>query len=346
MAGSDYALARVRAMEGRLLGAKGLTELLAQPDLAARLDFLKKTDYGAELATELARQPDPLRGAEQGLRRRLADDLVRIDRFLRGERARDLLRAVLAFEDLRSLKTILRGVAAGEAPERVYRLLAPTPGFDDAALRELVNQKDVRDVVGLLASWGSPYALPLSAALESYLRHREPILLEAALDRDVFARALAAVARDGEDGRILQGLLETQIDLANAATLLKLAGDPRAEEFFVPGGRRLGRKRFRRLSRLDERELRQALARLGRLHLDPRLATLGERGDPFEVDELLHRALRDAVRRQARLHPLSLAVALAFVLERQDEVSRVRLILRGTEFGLPADDMVAAAERA
>src|SRR5512136_657163 len=56
MAGCDYANARVRAMKGRLLGRKGIMELLAQPGLAARLDYLQKTDYGAAVAVHLARE--------------------------------------------------------------------------------------------------------------------------------------------------------------------------------------------------------------------------------------------------------------------------------------------------
>ena len=37
MAGRDYANARVRAMKGRLLGRKGIMDLLAQPDLAEQM---------------------------------------------------------------------------------------------------------------------------------------------------------------------------------------------------------------------------------------------------------------------------------------------------------------------
>jgi vacuolar-type H+-ATPase subunit C/Vma6 len=104
-------------------------------------------------------------------------------------------------------------------------------------------------------------------------------------------------------------------------------------------------KRFRRLSRLAERELREALAQEGRLHLDPRLIMMGERGDPFTVDQMLHRSLQETMRWESRVHPLSLAVPLAFVFERQAEVRHIRLVLRGAEFGLPADELLALMER-
>lgn len=345
MARCDYANARIRAMKGRLLGRKGITELLAQPGLAARLDYLKKTDYGEAVAAHLAREPDSLRGAERGLRMRLVDDLLRIDRFLAGERVRSLFRAVLAFEDGWNLKTILRGITRGEPPERTFLLLLPTPELDDPALGEMVRQKEVRAVVDLLATWRSPYALPLTEAFERFRTRRELFLLELALDQFLFARALEAARGDGEDGRILLGFLETQIDLANAGTLLKRADGALGEELFIPGGRLVTLKRFQQLSTLRERELREALAQQGRLLLDPRLAMMGERADPFTVDQILHQALSVAMHREARVHPLSLAVPLSFVLERRAEVKRIRLVLRGAEFGLPAEELLALVER-
>jgi V/A-type H+-transporting ATPase subunit C len=319
-------------------------ELLAQPDLVARLDYLKTTDYGEAVATHVARESDALRGAEQGLRKRLVDDVLRIDRYLGGERGRSLLQAILAFEDGWSLKTILRGIIRGEPPERIFPLLAPTPRLDDRALRELVGQREVKCVVDLLATWKSPYAPSLIDAFRKYRTHQEAFLLEVALDRFLFAHAVEAARRDGEDGRILLGFLETQIDLANAGTLLKLAGGARGE-FFIPGGRLMGPKRFRRLSALGEPELRAALIQEGRIHLDARLITMGEHGSAFTVDQMLRQSLEAAMHREAMVHPLSLAVPLAFVLARQAEVRRIRLVLRGAEFGLPADQLLALMER-
>jgi V/A-type H+-transporting ATPase subunit C len=344
MGNGDYANARIRARKGRLLGARGIAELLAKPGLEARLEYLRRTDYGESVAAQLMRDSDPLRGAERGLSARLADDLSRIDRFLRGERARALFRAVLAFEDGWNLKTVLRGVTHGERPEQIFMLLAPTPEFGDPALGEMVRQKDIKGVVDLLTTWRSPYASPLAQAFARYRTDRELFRLDAALDQSLFTRALEAARRDGEDGRILLGLIGTQIDLANIGTLLKRADGGRSDDLFIAGGALVSLDRFRRLSQLAERDLRRALIQFGRLRLDPRLAAMDERADPFAVDRILQRSLREAMQREAGVHPLSLAVPLSFVLERRAEVQRIRLVLRGAEFGLPADELVALTE--
>jgi V/A-type H+/Na+-transporting ATPase subunit C len=345
MAHCDYANARVRAMRGRLLGPKGITELLAQPDLAARLDYLKKTDYGEAVAAHLMREPDALSGAERGLRRRLIDDLLQIDRFLRGDRVRSLFRAVLALEDGWNIKTVLRGITQGEPPERTFPLLAPTPELDDPALEEMVRQKDAKAVVDLLATWNSPYAATLTQAFAGYAPHQELFLLEVALDQFLYAQALDAARGDGEDGRILTRFLETQIDVANTGTLLKRADGGRCDDLFIRGGLFMTLKRFQEFALLRERNLREAMVGLGGLHLDPRLATMEERADPFTVDQILHQVLREAMQREARVNPLSLAVPLSFVLERRAEVQRIRLVLRGAEFGVPGDELVALLER-
>jgi V/A-type H+-transporting ATPase subunit C len=143
---------------------------------------------------------------------------------------------------------------------------------------------------------------------------------------------------------MLLGFLETQIDLANTGVLLKRTDGAPSAELFIPGGRLVTLKRFQQLATLREGELRDALARLGRLHLELRLGAAGERADPFVVDQMLQRVLRQEMQRAARVHPLSLAVPLCFVLERRAEVQRIRLVLRGAEFGLPGDELLALVE--
>ena len=49
MARCDFAVGRIGAMRARLLGPRGLRELVARPDLDARLEFLRQSGYGAAL---------------------------------------------------------------------------------------------------------------------------------------------------------------------------------------------------------------------------------------------------------------------------------------------------------
>ncbi|MGE3842144.1 MAG: V-type ATPase subunit [Vicinamibacterales bacterium] len=342
----DYANARVRAMKGRLLGGSGIAELLAQPGLAARLEYLNASAYGTWIARYQAGEQDLLRGAERGLAACAADDIVRIDRFLQGGTAQSVFRAVLALEEGWTLKTLIRSIAHGVPSERILTLIAPTPEFDDSSLRELARQSDVRSLVDLLITWRSPFALPLSTALRRATTDFELFAVEIALDRFLFARALESARRGREDRAWLCAFLERQIDLGNAATLLKRQGVACGEDLFIPGGRLLSLRRFQQFSLLHPRELRIALAKDMSLRLDAGLTATVSGADPVRVDQILQKALRDGIREQARINPLSLAVPLSFVLERRAEIQRIRLALRGTEFGLPAQELAALTEGA
>jgi V/A-type H+/Na+-transporting ATPase subunit C len=345
-AGCDYANARVQCTRGRLLGPNGIMNLLAQPGLQSRLELLKRTDYGAELAAHLAREADPLAAAEHALRARLINDLAQIDRFLAGEKAQALFRAVLAIEDGWSLKTVMRAVAAGETPERTITLVVSTRELDHPALEELVRQRNVKAIVDLLVSWHSTYAQPLQQALPEYVSHRDLTHLEVALDRFLYGRVLETAQRDDEDSRIVRRFIEAQIDLVNAATLLKQAGHGGAEEFFIAGGRVLQYRRFQRYAALDLPSLRGALTLDARLFAIRGLSALASLEQPAATDQFLHRVLVETIRREARENPLSLAVPLAFVFERQAEIRRIRLVLRGGEFGVPASELIPLVEAA
>lgn len=340
MAVVDYANARVAAMRSRLLGRRGVADLLAQPDLEARLALLGRTDYGPALAAHLAAASDPLAGVERALRARLTEDQAALDRFLRGARRRTLFRAMLAFADGFALKTLLRGLERGERPERILALLAPTPTLDGPALEALVAEGAVRRAVDLLATWRSPYGLPLLDAWPEYERRKDLLVLEATLDRALFARAFAAARRGGRDGRLLSPLLAERVDLANAMTLFKLAGTPAAREFFLPGGRLLDEARYAAYAALDPADLRPALAHRARRERVRWLAAMTEAADPFDLDQIARRAASTSLRALARREPLSLAVPLAFLAEREAEVRRLRLVLRGAAFGVSADRLV------
>jgi len=62
------------------------------------------------------------------------------------------------------------------------------------------------------------------------------------------------------------------------------------------------------------------------------------------ADHLMGRALARAARAAARRSPLSLAVPCAYALDLVEELRRVRLLLRGTELGLPPATLVDLLE--
>jgi V/A-type H+-transporting ATPase subunit C len=195
--------------------------------------------------------------------------------------------------------------------------------------------------VALLVRRANPFAVALQEALAGF-GESGVLALEVALDRKAFAEAFTVARIGGEDGRILRSLFETWVDLTNIATLLKVAEPAQAAEFLLPGGAHTSEERHRDLASLPRTALPDVLDAwaaplVGRAGI-PKLAS------PPQADLLLSRALARGMRRLARAQPLSIAVPLSFVLDRQAEVRRIELVLRGTDFGLPAEELLELLE--
>jgi V/A-type H+-transporting ATPase subunit C len=66
--------------------------------------------------------------------------------------------------------------------------------------------------------------------------------------------------------------------------------------------------------------------------------------DPASADRLLARSLLRRITLAARRAPLSLAVPLAWIGARREEVRRIGVVLRGAELGLAGDVLLDLAE--
>jgi V/A-type H+-transporting ATPase subunit C len=325
---TEYCVARVRGMRARLLGRRGLADLAAQPDLAARLDLLRRTGHARPGTTTL-------RQAARDLRRELAADTARVVGWLGGGREAKQLRALAAVHDGWTLKTLLRGLERGEPSARILDLVAPTLDLDEGALRELVAQRSARGVVDLLTTWGSPVAAPLAEAIPDPA-HVDVAALEVALDRFLVARAVAA-ARGA-----VAAYVARLVDLTNATTLLAIAGRPVDGHLFLDGGVELPRARLEELAGLGTLEAHAAIAAHRRLGLGP--AFVDGKVDPFLLERVAERRLIAPLRREARERPLSVATPLLYLLERRAELRAIRLVLEAAELGLPPGEAMALVE--
>jgi vacuolar-type H+-ATPase subunit C/Vma6 len=131
--------------------------------------------------------------------------------------------------------------------------------------------------------------------------------------------------------------LADHADARNGATLLVLAGVVPAAAPWIDGGVRLPPARLEALARGGGEAARVAVARAFRLP-PAALAT------PARAERALESALVRALHREARLRPLSIAVPLAYLAARREEVRRTALVLRGAAVGLDADELLDLVE--
>jgi V/A-type H+-transporting ATPase subunit C len=330
----DFANTRLGARRARLAGPADLRALLARPSLDARLAQLRTLAVGSTLPEDVG--PDPLAAVERALRAALHAETLAVVEDAEGARARALLRAFVSLDEAEAVKAVLRGVARGAGIDRTVAAAPVVPGLPAEALRLAAGASSLAAAIDALAAAGSALAAPVREALAGAGAHGL-VWIEIAVDRAALRRALTSCRRRGEDGAVLARHLADRADARNAATLLLLAGAVPALSPWIPGGARWDEGALAALAHAGPAAARSAVGRAF-----PGAGT--SLAQPWQADRALERALVASLRREARGRPLSLAVPLAYLAARREEVRRVTLLLRATELELPGEEILDLVE--
>ena len=322
----DDVNARAQGLSTRLLGRQGLEALSTAAgldELARRLD---RAGFGA------VQLPATAERIELAVRHTAAERLRILARWCAGRA--EVLAVLFEDEDRRSLRALLRGAAAGAAPEARLSGLVPTPALPARALEELARIADVAQLAATLQAWGNPYA----AALEHAKASPRPDLLhlETALVR-LFAQRASAGARRGD--RALVGFVEETIDVENALSAVVLAPQ-KADSWFVEGGRALGADAFAEAIRSrDHGEAARLLsAALAGTPLAEALAA-----PPASLERSLLAARTRARARAARREPLSSQPLLSFALRLRAETVDLQAVIWSVALGAPGRSLKFAS---
>lgn len=336
-AGRDFVLGRLGGARSSLLGPEGLRELASRAAEGEEAAVLRGSGWAPAAG---ARTPED---GEAALLARAGRSIGFGVRHL-GPRPRRLLLAWLLPDDARALCGALRAQAAALGPERAAALLDPTPALDRSRLLQVAACADAAAAAALLDSWGSPLAEPLREAGADLRRPGALRAAEDALHRAASGLLRRAARGPGPDRRALRELASARLDLAAAAEILALAGEPAREARPIDGGDRLTAAEGARIAGLSRDEAAGALAvALRDLLGDPGPAAEAL-ARPDSADHLLGRALARHARRLARRAPLTVAVPIAWVVEVREELRRVRLVLRARSGGLPASRLLDLLE--
>ncbi len=308
--------ARIRVRLSQLLPEGFFREalVLSFPEL---VKVLGETIYGPDLTGD--RLPDVDRAVMVHLNRTVGD----LPRLVSGE-AREAVSLLLMRADLANVKIILRGKQAGWTNEEIMGHLGAGT-IPRALYGHLVEAPDAASLAQLLTLPRHPLARGLRHAVAAA---REPLDLEIALDREFYT---AMLRRAQElDQPYLVSFLSFEIDAVNLATGLKLLTmgiKGQANRFFLPGGRRVGLP-FLELLAAGEVEVLEELGNTDfkRVAEVRDLPTL-ERGLRCILLAKAHEGVKDV---------LGAGIAIDYILHKEWEAGRIRLLARRAFFGLPA----------
>ena len=341
--GYEYGNTRLRAKKAALLTEADLDRLLGR-DVDGVLSALDDGPYRQDVLASRPRFAG-LTALHHALSANLARTLRAVRGFYAGE-AGELVELLLRRFDAPNLVTLLRAQARRLPVDEALELVVPVGTFDPAACREVAVQADLRAAVDLMVAWRLPshdVALAVSGALAAYERTGDLAGLEDAAVRACASAIDLRLQGIPEDAWPLERVLRTEADRANVLLALRLRearveGQPPAQdEPFVPGGTVRGPALGEGVAAETREKAVEALAAscLADSWTEA-LESWAARGDLVAFQrELEAAATLDAIGLFHGGDPLSVAVPVAFVFAKENEVRNLRLVATGASERIP-----------
>jgi V/A-type H+/Na+-transporting ATPase subunit C len=319
-----YVNARVRGLRSRLLPDGFVAEQVDAPSFAAFTGALAQTSYARDLEEAMAEHVG-LTAVDEALARnylRATDTLLRT---ARGS-ARDLIGLLLRRHDLANLKAIGRGRHAGRDADAVLAAVLPAGDLKAAVVRAMADAPDLGAAGQVLALSRHPLAEPFRKAAAAYAADGDLLAFEVALDRAFYEGWAADAERlPAPDG--FRRYVAAEIDATNLRTALKLRGaDGDPKRYFVPGGAALSAAAFADIARAPSGEPLPT-------HAGP-LAPLGGATSLTDVEVRLG-AMLDTMARRLASDPLDVGLVTDYLRRKERETAQLRLLARGTYYGVP-----------
>jgi V/A-type H+-transporting ATPase subunit C len=312
-----YLNARIRVRQSQMLPEGFFSEALTL-GFSGLVKILAETIYGPDLTG------DDLVAVDRAVMVHLHRTVGDLPRLVAGQ-AREAISLLLLRADLANVKIILRGLEAGWSKEEILGHLEV--GTIPRALYEvLAEAPDAAALAQLLTLPNHPLARALRRAASAA---RDPLDLEIMMDRE-FYKAVLRRAQD-LDQPYLGRFMRFEIDAVNLATALKLSIMGITEElqrFFLPGGSRISRAFFETLASGEV----AALAELEHTDFKP----VAEEKDLTGLEHGL-RCILLAKAREGVKDVLGAGMAINYILQKEWEASRIRLLARRAFFDLPPE---------
>jgi V/A-type H+/Na+-transporting ATPase subunit C len=242
-----------------------------------------------------------------------------------------------------NIKTVLRGAHNHVAAEQVKESFFPAGYLGSMELEELAKMDDVRVVIDTMAMWKLVYAAPLRKAYPDYANTSDLAPLELALDQQYAQWASSRLVGEKADVEIARRILGMQIDTSNLMIVFRLlkadVNSREAERYFLEGGRAIRKDLYLELARMSDVD--EVLDRLKRTAYSDALdaaALLYLESGSIPVFE---RALEEQLMRRALISgvkdPHGVGVAIAYLYGKQNEITNLRIVVKGKAVGMPAD---------
>jgi len=326
-------------MRQRLLDNNFYEGLVELDDFDRMVQMLQQTPYKDEIQESILRKSGAA-AIDEALKLNLTRTFRRVLTFLSPE-GQVLVSTLLGRWDIHNIKTILRGIHMHIDPEEIIDSLLPAGQLEEIELDELAKQEDVKGVIDLLATWGISYGRPLTKEVAAYAETKDLSVLELALDKYYFTYSLRKVRLMGANGAKAQDIVQTQIDIVNLLTLLRLQKSKQPEEevkrLYVPYGKEIRLERFLELAmKEDVDDVVDGLLDTvyGRI-LEGAMMKYVEIGSLAALERALETHFVQKGASMSKGDPLGIGIAIGYIWAKDNEIVNLRIIVKGRTIGMP-----------
>ncbi len=333
-----YPNAKVRGLRSRRLTAQDRHFLMEAKDFSSFLAYLATTPYGRVLPNLEEEKTDPW-VLERLLARSLMEDYAKVTRSLRGQREQELVLALFSRFESENLKVLLRALFSGRGKQAVSRLLYPLGNLSALPWDDLWACNNPAEIADLLIR--NPFGQALKHAIPQFNAQGRLFPLEMALDLSCFQRLKQAISglRSKADRKAAKRILGPYVDILNILWVIRLKihyglSHEEIVNYSLPGGELLTLSYLHRLARAED--ISSFLEQMPR-------SLQREVGEVREWEDF-HTYLETwFLRLIARLFvgpPFHIGIEIAFLLEKEMELTGLITLLEAKAQGLSPDQTV------
>jgi V/A-type H+-transporting ATPase subunit C len=339
----EYVNARIKGMKRHLLDPSVFEILILKPDVESVITELTNTAYKDEI--EKARvQYHGIMCIEVALRRDFSAAFRKILRFMKGDESEKYIKILLGRWDVQNIKTILRGKNIHIPSSEILECLIPAGELDETTMVELIKQPDVKAVIDLLATWNISYAKPLTRNFKEYSEKRDLAILEYAIDRFYYKNAIRAVNGESYDDRLVREMIMTEIDVANIKIVLKMIRDKidleEVQDYLIDGGLSLDTEKLLTMVRAGTLEgAIKVLETTPYSFLTKVPIETVKAGNISVLEKELEKYLIKLGISRFLGDPLSIAIPIAYIWAKYNEITNIRIIARCKTADVPEKEL-------
>ncbi len=328
-----YINARIRGMKSRLLREDKYAELLSKRKLSEFVESMKDTPYKDFLPPSY---PEPsLQEIIEGVNAEALNSLGKIIKFSSGKSGR-LLFSVLQRFTLSNIRAIIRGKMKKIPSDEIKESLFPIYPLDMPQIDELLRKETAFEVAELLITWRIKLPFPVTREILKVIRSEDLSETEYYLEKGYFEGTLNELG-NSQDDRIILHVLKSWIDVRNiigSLLLLKYNIKPAGKIKYIEGGYLSDRilKRISEATNLEEGLKVISVTPYKKIFSNGKtdISSFEKRFEESLTAWALEGFIKD---------PLSIAVPVAYIFSKYNELINLRIIIYGIDQEIPPQEI-------